>query len=76
MNAYNPLDSMRRLEAAGLNRQQAEAIADEISDGTSDLVTKDMLEAALDKQTIKLGGFVAAMIVIATTILGVLISIK
>ena len=76
MNAYNPLDSMRRLEAAGLNRQQAEAIADEISDGTSDLVTREMLEAALDKQTIKLGGFVAAMIVIATTILGVLISIK
>ena len=76
MTAYNPLDSMRRLEAAGMERRQAEAIADEIHDRTTDLVTKDMLEAALDRQTIKLGGFVAALIALATTVLGVLISFK
>jgi hypothetical protein len=76
MNAYNPLDSMRRLEAAGLERRQVEAIAAEINDGTNPLVTKDLLDAALDRQTIRIAGFVAAMIALATTVLGVLISLK
>ena len=76
MNAYNPLQSTKRLEEAGLSRQQAEAIATEISDGTNDLVTKDMLDAALDKQTIKIGVLVAAIIAVACTIMGVIFSIK
>ncbi len=76
MNAYNPLDSMKRLEAAGLERRHAEAIADETREGTEEHITKEQLDASLDKQTIKLGGFVAAMIVVATAILGLLISIK
>lgn len=80
MNAYNPLESMKRLEQAGLARQHAEAIASEINESTNDLVTKqyfkEHLDAMLDRQTIKLGGFVAALIALATTILGVLISVK
>jgi hypothetical protein len=76
MNAYNPLASMKRLEEAGVPRLQAEAIAAEIGDGTSDLVTTERLDAALDRQTIKLGGFVAALVALATTILGLLISFK
>jgi hypothetical protein len=80
MNLYNPLDATKRLEAAGMERRMVEAIASEINDGKSDLVTKEdlrqQLDAALDKQTIKLGGFVAALFALATTILGVLISLK
>ena len=47
MNAYNPLESTRRLEAAGLDRAQAEAIASEIGDSKNDLVTTDVLALQL-----------------------------
>jgi hypothetical protein len=80
MNVYNPLDSMRRLEAAGLDRRQAEAIADEINVGNSDLVTKDYFKEQLDAEfsrfTVRLGGLIAGMIALATAVLGVIISIK
>ena len=80
MNVYNPLDSMRRLEASGLDRRQAEAIASEISDSKNDLVTNETFEiklnAAIDRQTIRLGGFLGGMIALAVAILGTLISIK
>ena len=80
MNAYNPLDSTRRLEAAGVGRRQAEAIASEINAGTDDLVTreylKDQLETALAKQTLRIGVLTSAIVAVATAILGVLISIK
>jgi hypothetical protein len=80
MNLYNPLAATKRLEPAGMKRRMAEAIASEINDGKSDLVTKEdlrqQLDATLDKQTIKLGGFVAALFALATTILGMLISLK
>jgi hypothetical protein len=80
MNAYNPLESMKRLEAAGLERRQAEAIAGEINDGTSSLVTRDYLderlESELSKQTIRMGGLTAGIVAVATAILGVLISLK
>ena len=75
MNAYNPLSSAQRLEAAGLPRKQAEAIAGEITDGTSDLVTKDMLEAALDKQTIRLSVIVGGMLVLTCTLLSTLTAV-
>lgn len=74
MNAYIPLSSAQRLEAAGLTRKHAEAIAGEISDGTNDLVTKDQLEAALDKQTIRMAVINAGMLTLACTILGTLIA--
>lgn len=71
MNAYNPLESMKRLEQAGLARQHAEAIAAEIGDGTSSLVTKEQLEAALDRVTIRLSVIIGAIITLACTVLGV-----
>ena len=74
MNAYNPLSSAQRLEAAGFPRKQAEAIAGEITDGTGDLVTKDQLEAALDKQTIQMSVINAGMLTLTCTILGTLIA--
>ncbi len=74
MNAYNPLASMKRLEDADLERRHAEAIAAELRDSTTDLVTKEQLDAALDKQTIKLGALVAAIVVLACTVLGAVLS--
>jgi hypothetical protein len=76
MNAYNPLDSMKRLEAAGVERRQAEATAGEINDGTSNLVTKEQLEAALDKTTIRIGILTSGIVAVATAVLGFLISVK
>lgn len=76
MNAYNPLDSMKLLEASGLPRQHPEAIASEIGDGTNDLVTKEQLDAALDKTTIRIGILTSGIVAVATTILGVLIALK
>lgn len=76
MNMYNPLESTKRLEAAGLARAQAEAIASEINDGTNDLVTHAQLEAALDRTTIRIGILTSGIVAVATAILGVLISIK
>ena len=76
MNAYNPLSSAQRLEAAGLPRKQAEAIAGEITDGTNDFVTKEQLVAALDKQTIKIGIMMSAIVALACSIMGVVISLK
>ncbi|WP_375393134.1 hypothetical protein [uncultured Sphingomonas sp.] len=74
MNVYNPLDSTKRLEAAGLTRQQAEAIGSERGDGTSSLVVKEQLEAALDKVTIRLSVIIAGVITLACTVLGVVLS--
>lgn len=74
MNAFNPLSSAQRLEAAGLPRKQAEAIAGEITDGTNDLVTKEQLVAALDKQTIKIGIMVSAIVALACSIMGIVLS--
>ena len=80
MNAYNPLESMKRLEAAGIERRHAEAIAGEIREGTDQLVTdaslKQQLDAAIDRVTVKFGIMTATIVGIATAILGVLISIK
>ena len=80
MNAYNPLEATKRLQAAGIARRQAEAIASEIGDGMSNLVTKenlrDQLEAALAKQTIRNGVVTSGIVAVATTVLGLLISLQ
>ena len=80
MNAYKPLESTKRLEAAGIARGHAEAIASEIDGGMSDLVTKDylrdQLEAALAKQTVRIGVLTSGIVAVATTVLGVLISLR
>jgi hypothetical protein len=78
MNAFNPLESSKRLEAAGIVRGHAEAIASEIDGGVSDLVTKEYfrerLDAALDKQTIRMSVINAGMLTLTCTILGTLIA--
>lgn len=74
MNAYNPLAATHRLESAGLSRKQAEAIASEITDGTDSLVTKEQLEAALDRVTIRLSVILGGIITLACTVLGVVLS--
>jgi hypothetical protein len=54
MSAFNPIASMQRLEAAGFKRAQAEALADELRDAMSELVTNEQLIHALDAQSDKL----------------------
>ncbi len=80
VNAFDPLESTKRLEAAGIARRQAEAIASEIDGGMSNLVTKenlrDQLEAALAKQTVRMGALTAGIVGVATAILGLIISVK
>jgi hypothetical protein len=80
MNACNPLESMKRLERAGIARRHAEAIAAEISAGADDLVTKayfsEKLDAALAKQTIRNGVVTSGIVALATTVLGLLISLR
>ena len=74
MNAYNPLTATHRLEETGLSRKQSEAIASEINEGTSDLVTQEQMDAALNKQTIRMSVINAGMLTLACTILGTLIA--
>ena len=74
MNAYNPLSSAQRLEAAGFPRGQADAIAAEMGQSTNDLVTKEQLEAALDRVTIRLSVILGGIVTLACTILGVVLS--
>ena len=76
MNAFNPLEATKRLQAAGIARRQAEAIASEIGDGMSNLVTDEKLEAALAKQTVRQGALTAGIVAVATTLLGLLISLN
>ena len=76
MNAYNPPVSVQRLEAAGMPRKQAEAIATETTDGTNNFVTRDQLVAALDRQTIKIGIMMSAIVGLACSIMGVILSLK
>lgn len=79
MNAFNPLESTKRLEAAGIARGHAEAIASEINASNDDLVTKDYfkreLDAALDRVTIRLSIITVAIISLASTVLGTVLSI-
>ena len=44
---FDTLGAARELEAAGIERRQAEAIAGAIRNGEGDLVTKDHLDAKL-----------------------------
>lgn len=80
MNAFNPLEATKRLQAAGIARRHAEAIASEINAGTDDFVTKDYfkreLDAALAKQTVRNGVVTSGIVAFATTLLGLLISLQ
>ena len=80
MNAYNPLTATKRLDAAGRPRQHAEAIAFELDDGTSDLVTNPDLDKALtsleNRILVRMGVVMAAIVGLACTIMSVVISLK
>lgn len=65
MTAYNPIETLHRLETAGFQRSQSEALATELHHATTSLVTKDELSQALDAQTNKLTVRVGAMFVAA-----------
>lgn len=67
-SAFNPIASMQRLEAAGFKRAQAEALADELRDVTTDLVTREILKAELDRQFIRLCAAGAAMLALTVTV--------
>ncbi|MEE2741102.1 MAG: hypothetical protein VYA35_06985 [Pseudomonadota bacterium] len=72
MNAFNPITTMQKLEAVGMDRRQAETLADEFHHATTELVTKDELTKALDAQantlTLRIGGMVAAMLALTVTL--------
>jgi hypothetical protein len=72
MSAFNPIASMQRLEAAGFKRAQAEALADELRDAISELVTREYfkaeLKAELDRLFIRLCAAGAAMLALAVTV--------
>lgn len=72
MNAYSPIESMNRMEGAGLKQPQAAAIANEIHGATLEVVTKADLQEALDAQAnkimLRLGAFVTALAGLSVTI--------
>lgn len=85
MNApFDPVSFIHRLEAEGIARGAAEAIAQGIEDRNRelatkqdlvDLVTKSQLEAALSKVIIQVGGMLAASIALIVAILGTIIAL-
>ena len=72
MNAFNPITTMQKLEAVGMDRRQAETLADDLHHATTELVTKDELTKALDAQantlTLRIGGIVGALLALAVTL--------
>ena len=78
MNAFNPLESMKRLEQAGIPREHAEAIAAEIDASKKALGTEayscEQLAAALDRLTIRLSVIMVAAASLACIVLGVVLT--
>ena len=75
MNVYNPLATAKRLEAEGIERKHAEAIATELGHGIEGLVTKTDLQAELNKHTLLICGVLGSIVAVAASALGVLISL-
>ena len=74
MNAFNAIDTLHRFEDAGFDRKQAEALANEHHLAMLSHVTHEQLKAALDAQTIRMVGVLGAIVVGASTVLGVILS--
>ena len=70
---FDTLGAARELEAAGIERRQAEAIAGAIRNGEGDLVTKDHLDARLAGLESRLVKWAVALAGAVVVILGVLI---
>ena len=71
--AFDTLTAARNLEAAGVERSQAEAIAKAIRDGQGELVTKDHLDAKLADLENRLVKWAVALAGATVVILGILI---
>lgn len=71
---FDPIATTHRLELAGFKRAQAEALAQEMREAMLHLVTQEQLNAALDRQTIRIVGSLAAFITVACTVLGLVLS--
>jgi len=77
MKPFNPLEATKRLEAAGIARDHADAIASEIYASRNDPAIKasgEKLDAALDRLTIRLGIVMAVTVLLASSVLGVILS--
>ena len=72
-STFDTLTAARDLEAAGVERRQAEAIASAIRNGQGDLATKADLEAGLATLESRLVRWGAGLAGAAVIILGVLI---
>ena len=77
MNAFDPQECAKRLEAAGIARPHAEAIAAEIKAVKNDLATRldrERSEAALDRTATRLCIFILAFTALACAVLGAALS--
>lgn len=75
MTAFNPIGTMKRLETAGIKRQHAEALADELRGAIDTVVTTEQLEAAMTRLTFRLAAIVGAMMAVGFSTLGVIIAL-
>ena len=80
MTAYNPIEAMQRMQAAGVTRKLAESLANELTSARDDLVTKADLQTALDaalaKQTLRICSVLGGLVAFGFTAIGVLISLN
>lgn len=76
MNAFNPIAAMDRLKEAGIKDRHAKAIADEMQGAIVELVTKEQLDAAVDRVTVRVGMMLAATATLICTVLAVVISLQ
>jgi hypothetical protein len=74
MNDFRAIETMGRLQRGGFKPQQASALAGELESAMSSLVTREQLEAALNRQLIRMGIMTAAIVSLACTLVGVAIS--
>ena len=76
MTAYNPIATMQRLEATGMARKQAEALADEFVSVRDDLVTLSDLKAELNATALRICAAMGAAMALGFTALGFIVSLK
>ena len=72
---FDTLGAARELEAAGIERRQAEAIAGAIRNGEGDLVTKDHLDARLAGLEARLAGLESRLVKWAVALAGAVVVI-
>lgn len=74
MTAFNPIAAMQRLENAGIKRQHAQALADEMRGAIDTIVTTEQLEAAMNRLTLRLAAIVGSMMAVGFSVLGMIIA--